>query len=307
MPNPIGAVAAPTKTITQGSLEMFGLDSLNHTLSQTPFGTALEVCLALALLAWVVSLFTGEVAWIDRLWSLCPPLYCLIVAFAAGFQDARVTLMTVLVVLWGARLTFNFARKGGYRRGGEDYRWGHVRERMGPARFQLLSITFIHPGQMLLIWLFTSPVHGAWQFPGVPLGWLDYLAAGLFLVFLVGETVADGQMWRFQQDKKRRAAAGEEVDPPFITTGLYRYCRRPNYFCEIALWMVFYLFAVAASGEWLHWTILGCVGLTLLFIASLRMTEEITAARYPGYRDHQSTISALIPLPRMRKSDGPGR
>ncbi len=282
---------------------MFGLDSLNNALSQTPFGTALEVCLALALVAWVVSLFTGEVAWIDRLWSLCPPIYCLIVAFAIGFQDARVALMTVLVVLWGARLTFNFARKGGYRRGGEDYRWGHVRERLGPAGFQVLSITFIHPGQMLLIWLFTSPVHRAWQFRDAPLGWVDYLAAGLFLLFVVGETVADGQMWRFQQDKKRRIAAGEEVDPPFITTGLYRYCRRPNYFCEIALWWAFYLFAVSASGEWLHWTILGPLGLTLQFISSVRMTEEITAVRYPGYRDHQSTVPALIPLPKMRKSD----
>jgi len=41
--------------------------------------------------------------------------------------------MFALVILWGARLTFNFARKGGYARGGEDYRWAVLRGRMAPG------------------------------------------------------------------------------------------------------------------------------------------------------------------------------
>ncbi len=105
---------------------MFGLDSIPNPLEGAPFGTALEVCLVIAFVAWFLSVVTCESSWIDRLWSLCPPLYCLIVAFATDFQWARVNVMTLLVVLWGARLTFNFARKGGYRKGGEDYRWAHV-------------------------------------------------------------------------------------------------------------------------------------------------------------------------------------
>lgn len=39
----------------------------------------------------------------------------------ASFADPRLNLMAVLVTLWGARLTYNFARKGGYT-GMEDYR-----------------------------------------------------------------------------------------------------------------------------------------------------------------------------------------
>ena len=276
---------------------MFGLDFIPNPLEGAPFGTALEVCLIIAFVAWFLSVVTRESAWIDRLWSLCPPLFCLIVAFATDFQWARVNVMTLLVVLWGARLTFNFARKGGYRKGGEDYRWAHVRERMSPAAFQVLNITFVHPVQLVLLWLFTSPVHRAWEFGDAPLGGLDFLAAGLFLVLLIGQTVADNQQWNFQQDKKRRIAAGEDVAQPFLATGLFRYSRHPNYFCEIAMWCVFYLFSVAASGQWLHWTGLGCIGLILLFIPSLRMTEEISAAKYPAYSDYQATTSALIPLP----------
>jgi len=119
----------------------------------------------------------------------------------------------------------------------------------------------------------------------------------LFFVLLIGQTVADQQQWNFQQDKKRRIAAGEDVTQPFLTTGLFRYSRHPNYFCEIAMWCVFYLFSVAASGQWLHWTGLGCIGLILLIIPSLRMTEKISASKYPAYGDYQATTSALIPLP----------
>ena len=44
--------------------------------------------------------------------------------------------------------------------------------------------------------------------------------------------------------------------------------------------------------------VMGCIGLTL-FIPSLRMTEALSVAKYPGYRDYQATTSALIPLPRL--------
>ncbi len=279
---------------------MFGLDVFRHPLSGTPFGTALDVCLILAAVAWLLSVVTRESSWIDRLWSICPPVYCLIVAVSMGFDSARVNLMAVLVVVWGIRLTYNFARKGGYSKGGEDYRWAHVRKQMSPVAFQVLNITFVHPGQMLLLWLIASPIHQAWRFPDAPLGGLDVVAAALFVALLVGETVADRQVWDFQQDKKRRIAAGEDVARPFITTGLFRYSRHPNYFCEIGMWWVFYLFGVAASADWVHWTGLGFIGLTLLFIPSLRMTESISAKRYPGYRDYQATVPALIPLPPKR-------
>ena len=43
---------------------------------------------------------------------------------------------------------------------------------------------------------------------------------------------------------------------------------------------------------------MGCIGLTL-FIPSLRMTEALSVAKYPGY---QATTSALIPLPRAGRA-----
>ena len=276
---------------------MLGLDLFSHPLAGQPYGSALELCVVLVALAWVVSLATGDAcAWMDRLWSLSPQAYCLLVAFAGGFDVGRVNLMTALVLLWGARLTYNFARKGGFRRGGADYRWGVLQKRLGPMNFRLLNLAFIVPGQLLLIWLFTSPVHQAWVFRDQPLGWLDGLSVVLFLACFSGELIGDEQMWKFQQDKKRRIAAGEEVAQPFIVTGLFRYSRHPSYLCEIGMWFAFCLFAVSASGDWFHWTGLGVVLLAAQFIGVIRMTEEISAGKYPAYAEYRER-TPIVPLP----------
>ena len=207
--------------------------------------------------------------------------------------------MTLLVLAWGARLTFNFARKGGFRPGNEDYRWMVMRERLGPAGFQLLNFTFIAPGQMLIVWLFTSPIHQAWSGRGQPLNYLDIIAITLFVILFVIEAVADEQMWRFQQEKKRRIKTGEPVLQPFITSGLFRFCRHPAYTCEMGTWYVFYLFAVAATGQWVHWTGLGLIALTLVFFGSTRLAESISLSRYPSYRDYRASTPRLIPFTRL--------
>ena len=278
---------------------MIGLGLFGHPLAGTPFGAALELCIVLAATAWLLSVVTRDYSWVDRLWSLCPPVYCLIVAAALGFGAARVNLMTVLACLWGARLTFNAARKGAFRRGGEDYRWAAVRERFGARGFQVFNAIFT-PAQMVLIWLFTAPVHQAWRWREAPLGSLDLLATLLFVALLALETVADQQMWAFQQDKKRRLAAGEQGVQPFLSTGLRRCSRHPNYFGEIGMWWVFYLFAVAASGQWLHWTGIGCILLTLQIVGSIGPTEAISTAKYPDYRAYQVATPMLVPFFRLR-------
>ena len=279
---------------------MFEFGLFGHPLSGTPFGAALDLCIVLAAAIWLLSIFTREYSWIDRSWSICPMLYCLFVVIADGFQSPRVVLMTVLVFLWGTRLTLNYARKGGYWKGGEDYRWAVMQERLTPVQFQLLNITFVAPGQMLIIWLFTSPIHPAWVASNATLGTLDYVATVLFVVFLVGETVADEQMWRFQQDKKKRIANGEDVAQPFLAEGLFRFSRHPNYLCEMGLWCSFYLFAVAASGQWFHWTGIGCIALILIFAGSIPLTESISSSKYAGYRSYQKTTPILIPFTKFQ-------
>lgn len=265
------------------------------TLAGDPLLSALAACAVLAAGCWLLSIVTGNYSQVDRLWSLAPPAYVLYFAARTGFTDARLNVMALLTVLWGARLTYNFARKGGYRRGHEDYRWPELRRILGPAAFQILNATFVAPYQNLLLLLIALPAYVAWHNAGTPLGALDYAAAAAFLCFLFGETVADQQQWRFQCAKQVRRAQGERVEPEFLTTGLFRYSRHPNFFCEMAMWWMIYLFAVAATGSWLNWSIIGTVLLTFLFQGSTRFTERLMLAKYPAYGDYQRVTSRLVP------------
>ena len=77
-----------------------------------PLLVAAWIAIGAAAFAWIASLVTHEHSWVDRLWSIVPVVYVWVFAAFAGLQDARLDVMAVLVTLWGARLTFNFARKG---------------------------------------------------------------------------------------------------------------------------------------------------------------------------------------------------
>jgi len=272
-----------------------------------PLALVLIVAAVVSAFCWVASLITKDTSWVDRIWSVVPVVYVWIFAAAAlvdGANASRLVIMALLVTAWGARLTFNFARKGGYS-GVEDYRWAVLRGRMKPWQFQLFNLFFIVLYQNALLVLISLPALIAWQNPVPFTGW-DAAFAVLFAGFLFGEFVADQQQWRFHQAKR---AAGGQLEPGFATSGLFAYSRHPNFFFEQAQWWAFYALgatAAAASGlgVWggaINWTIAGAGLLTLLFIGSTIFTESITASKYPAYRDYQRTTSMLIPLPRRRR------
>lgn len=262
----------------------------------TPLAACFALCGALVAATWALSVVTREYSWVDRIWSIAPPIYVGIHAAWSGFDDPRLVLLTGLTGLWGARLTFNYWRKGGYAPGGEDYRWAILRERLGPVGFQVFNATFIAPYQNLLILLIALPVTVCAANP-TPLGPADAALATLFLALLAGETLADQQQWNFHQDKRARAARGEPEEKGFLDTGLWAYSRHPNFFCEIGQWWVVWAFSLVAGGLALHWTLAGPVLLTALFWGSTRFTEQITASKYPRYADYQRRVSTWVPWP----------
>ncbi len=268
-----------------------------------PLVLVLLVAAATCAFCWIASLITKDTSWVHRLWSIVPAVYVWVFAIAAiveGRPDARLLVMAVLVTLWAARLTFNFARKGGYT-GMEDYRWAILRARMKPWQFQVFNLLFIVLYQNALLVLITLPALIAWQNPTALTGW-DVAFALLFLAFLAGEFIADQQQWDFHRAKQ---AAGGKLEPGFVTTGLFRVSRHPNFFFEQAQWWVFYALgataAVAAgAGLWggaINWTIMGAALLTLLFIGSTIFTESISASKYPAYKEYQRTTSMIVPWP----------
>jgi len=244
--------------------------------------------------AWVASLLSDDTSWVDRMWSIVPVIYVWVFAVTARLANPRLDVLAALVTLWGVRLTYNFARKGGYR-GVEDYRWAVLRSSMGPWQFQLFNLFFIVLYQNFLLVLIALPAWTAYQHRSTPFGPADVILAMLFLLFTIGETVADQQQWNFQQWKSAEVRAGRTPNPRFLQSGLFRFSRHPNYFFELAQWWVAFLFAVVAARSIIEWTALGPILLTFLFVGSTRFTEKITLTRYPEYELFQRSTSAVIP------------
>jgi steroid 5-alpha reductase family enzyme len=257
-----------------------------------------SVASAVALIAsWV----TRDYSWVDRAWSILPVIYVGEFAGYAKLRDPRLDLMALVVLVWGARLTFNLARKGGYR-GVEDYRWAILRSRMSPWQYQLFNLFFIVIYQNAILVVITLPAWTAYQHRPGAYGALDAVLALAFLACTAGETLADEQQWRFQSRKAARVAVRETPVAQFLTEGLFRYSRHPAYFFEIAQWWLLFFMGAAAAGSIGQWTVIGAGFLTLLFVGSTRFTEEITLAKYPEYRAYQQRTSAVVPWPPRREA-----
>jgi steroid 5-alpha reductase family enzyme len=276
---------------------------------------ALRTLLWILLGAWAVCFvlgeLTGNVSQVDRLWSLLPIVYAWVVA-AYGDFSPRLLLMALLVTAWGARLTYNFSRHGAYRLrfwgGHEDYRWRVLRNRreFQPAwKWTLFNLLFISGYQNALIMLMTLPTVVALQFNHQPLSTLDYLAALVILFMLGFETIADNQQWRYQSAKHATLEAGRQLTGDlargFPDQGLWAWCRHPNYFAEQGIWITFYLFSVSASGQWLNWSVSGCILLVILFQGSSAFSEEISAGKYPEYAAYRRSVPRFLPLGWLKK------
>ncbi len=268
-----------------------------------PFVLVLIVASAFGAFAWSASLVSGDTSWVDRLWSIAPMIYLWVFAASAGLHNVRLDIMAALVSIWGVRLTFNLARKGGYR-GVEDYRWPILRARMTRWQFQLFNFFFVVLYQNIILILITLPALTAYEHRGAPFGVLDALLSITFLACTAGETVADQQQWDFQTAKSAEIAAGRTPSSQFLEAGLFRFSRHPNFFFEQAQWWVLFLMGALAARSLLEWTASGAILLTLLFIGSTRFTESITLSRYPEYEHYQRHTSPVVPwFPRRRRAD----
>jgi steroid 5-alpha reductase family enzyme len=264
----------------------------------------LVVCfwtLGFALTSFAFGLVTSDYSWVDRLWSTLPVAFAWFYAWRGLFQRPFV-LAAVAVTVWGGRLTYNFARRGGYT-GMEDYRWPILKAKIGnPVFWQLFNFGFISHYQTALFVLFTLPLYGmvsARVNDGNPL-----FTGALFLMMLavLFETLADQQQWNFQ-NAKAAFRAGQPVDEKyradaargFRTTGLFSVSRHPNYFGELSVWWFFWLAGSIYTGSWLNLTLTGPVLLTLLFVGSTIFTEGITAPKYPEYKAYRKRVSPIIP------------
>ncbi len=260
-----------------------------------------------ALLCFTLGEITGNNSQVDKIWSLLPIAYCWIIAVKGGMHP-RLVVIAVLATLWGIRLTYNFARKGAYKlkfwEGEEDYRWEKVRALpflQNRAVWMAFDLFFISGYQNALILMFTFPALVCMG-STVPFGWVDVVAAILMFGFIVYETVADEQQWKFQCKKWAIIKSGktlEELPTPynkgFNTIGLWNVSRHPNYMAEQAIWVSLYIFSIGAGVGIVNWSMIGALLLIVLFTASTNLVEGISGDKYPEYAEYCKKVNKFFP------------
>jgi steroid 5-alpha reductase family enzyme len=261
-----------------------------------PLAAALLGDLAATAVVFVASVAGDNTSVYDPYWSVIPLPLALWWYFHPGPEgraDAvRFALVAALLGLWGIRLTANFVR-GWTGLGQEDWRYAAYR-RLGMLRYRLVSLAGLQLMPTLVVFAALLPVYAVTRRPGDGANWRDGLAVAVALAAVVLETAADEQKRR----QRARAAPGE-----FMATGVWAWCRHPNYLGEVAFWWGVYGFAPAAT--WAHaWTVAGAVALTLLFrLVSVPLMDRRMTDRYPGYAEFAATCPALfrvLPPPRRR-------
>ena len=250
---------------------------------------------------------------VDKLWSVIPVYYVWHMTIMGDFHP-RMVLMSILVTIWGIRLTYNFARRGAYQwrfwAGEEDYRWEILRNKPGfNNRFvwMIFNLFFISAYQNVLIFLFTVPILTV-LYTNAPqaITTIDYILSFIFIICVVIEFIADQQQYDFQTEKHRRIKAGEGLGQyklGFVSKGFWGIVRHPNYAMEQSIWLIFYGFSVVSTGAWINWSMPGCLLLLILFKGSSDFSESISAEKYLEYKNYQKRVPRFIPFTKFSKHD----
>jgi steroid 5-alpha reductase family enzyme len=248
---------------------------------------------AATLAVFALSLATGNSSLYDPFWSVGPPL--LAVSWAAGAEEgaavpARQILALALVWAWGARLTWNFSRGWpGMRH--EDWRYTQLRQQTG-ALYWVVSFVGIHAMPSVLTFAGTHGFYPALAQGAAPLGLLDALGATLAAAALALETTADQQLRRFVLSRTTQGAV--------LDTGVWAWCRHPNYLGEMGFWWGMALLGLAADPGF-TWAIAGAAGITLMFVfVSVPLLDRRSMERRPAYAEHMRRVPALFPRPWQR-------
>ncbi|KAI6025831.1 hypothetical protein F5J12DRAFT_810627 [Pisolithus orientalis] len=298
------------------------MDALHALIEQHPLlEWPVKFCLGVTATTYILSLVTGNVSQVDRVWTILPAIYIAyyvllplwppsapvyfypcapdsIQKSISGSFSPRALLMLVLVLTWMCRLSYNTWRRGLFSFKEEDYRWEVFRRQVPLWLFQVFNLTFIAIAQNILLLLLGTPAMMAVSQPHTRLTTPDYILAFLGFATLFVEFVADNQQYSFQTFKRSGVLAKNDwfgaripwtkrdVERGFATRGLWAWSRHPNFLCEQLFWIIINLLPLLSPDAPSASTgavvrLAPCLLLCSLFFASTKFTESISLSKYP--------------------------
>nr|XP_054748206.1 uncharacterized protein LOC129253805 [Lytechinus pictus] len=205
--------------------------------------------------------------------------------FLAQTYGVRQIVATVLVFLWGIRLSGYLL----YRiiKIGEDKRFDDKRENcLKFAGFWIFQAVWVFTVSLPVIFINAQKYDEGTSFEA-----LDYVGTVLFGIGLLIETIADQQKFNFRNDPANKGK--------WCQAGLWSWSRHPNYFGEIMLWWGMFIMScsVLTNVEWIAVLSPLFISAILLFLSGIPLLEESADKRYgelDSYVIFKKSTSPLI-------------
>jgi steroid 5-alpha reductase family enzyme len=236
------------------------------------------------VVTFIFSLIFKNASVYDPYWSVQPIVTLL--AFAVASKLTLLKLLLLLaVLLWGIRLTANWAYTFKSLRH-EDWRYVMLQEKTGPL-YPIVNFVGIHMVPTLVVYLCTLPAVAV-MLGNARENVISYFAIALSLGAATLQGFADVQMHRF----RKRGTSG------FIREGLWKNCRHPNYLGEILMWWGVGICSVASLGVNYLFLLIGALANTALFLFVSIPLAEGKQSKKEGYAEYKAQTRALLPIPK---------
>src|ERR1700743_1496903 len=159
------------------------------------YGAAIVI--ATMFILWLIHLAIRNAAIVDVGWAACLALLAIFYAAAGPGYRPRKFAIAVMAGFWGFRLAgyLLFARVLGHP---EEGRYQQLRKEW--KRHLGLRFLFFFEFQALLDVVLSAPFLLACLNVNAPLGLLEKLGAGIWLVAMIGEAIADMQLHKFKSN-----------------------------------------------------------------------------------------------------------
>ncbi len=208
-----------------------------------------------------------------------------------GSAEIVPVLIVTLTGIWASRLAIRIYRKNKGKP--EDARyaaWRSEWQKRGQLYFILRSFFQVNLLQGIIILIVSIPFILAATFSD-SLNWVFVVVGiGVFALGLMIETISDYQLDQFLARKR----AGTEP-AVLMTTGLFRYSRRPNYFGETLVWWGFAIMVLPLPFGYLG--LLSPIMITYIVTkVTGPMLEKIFLEKYPTeYQEYMANTNYFIP------------
>ncbi len=208
----------------------------------------------------------------------------LALVLAGAQDDTRSLLLAGFVLIWAGRLgSFLFRR---ILADGSDSRFDNIK----PS-----AVLFLRTWTLQGLWVAVTAgaaLAAITSSQSVEISGLDVVAVAIWFLGFAIEAIADGQKRRFRD---------EHGSEGFITTGLWRYSRHPNYLGEIILWFGVALLAMPVLSGWQWVTMVSPVFVFLLLtrVSGVPLLERKSDKRWgenPEYIAYRDSTPVLVPF-----------